>query len=90
MNKLDLRYFLSPGTQVREEDFGLLFYTVAGPRLYFLSSGKILSSQFFESECTLNQWIKQKSGQELVPDEEIALIKKALGQLREKGVIIEC
>ena len=89
MNKLESRYILALGTQVREEDFGLLFYTMAGPRLYFLSSGKILSSQFFESESTLNQWIKQKSGQEFVPDEQIARIKKALGQLREKGVIIE-
>lgn len=90
MNKVDLRYILAPGTQVREEEFGLLFYTMAGPRLYFLSSGKLLSSLFFEGECTLEQWIKQKCGKEAVSDDRIIEIERNLSQLKGKGVIIEC
>lgn len=84
------RYSLAPGTQVREEDFGLLFYTMAGPRLYFLSSGKILGRCFFEGKCTLRQWLEQKSGQGPVPYERIVELETTLHQLKEKGVIIEC
>ena len=85
-----LQYILAPGTQVREENFGLLFYTMAGPRLYFLSSGQLLSSRFFGGECTLHQWIKRRSGEKSVPHAQIAGIMKSLRQLKEKGVIIEC
>ena len=42
------RYKLAPGTQVREEDFGLLFYTMRGPRLFFLKCGRLLEPGFFE------------------------------------------
>ncbi|MDY7036296.1 MAG: mycofactocin biosynthesis chaperone MftB, partial [Thermodesulfobacteriota bacterium] len=44
------KYILAPGTQVREEDFGLLFYTMTGPRLYFLSSGTLLADSFFQGK----------------------------------------
>jgi putative mycofactocin binding protein MftB len=56
----DPRYILSSGTQVREEDFGLLFYTMSGPRLYFLSSGPLLDTSFFRGEITLDLWIRLK------------------------------
>ena len=42
------KYKLAPGTQVREEDFGLLFYTMSGPRLYFLNSGDLIQADFFD------------------------------------------
>ena len=83
------RYVLAPGTQVREEDFGLLFYTMKGPRLYFLSSGQVLNSSFFQGEVTIDEWIRLKKEEESVPQERISGIKKSLDQLRDKGVIFE-
>jgi len=83
------RYVLASGTQVREEDFGLLFYTMKGPRLYFLSSGQVLDSSFFQGELTLDQWVRLKDEE---PPSEGGKegIKKVLEQLRGKGVIVEC
>ena len=82
------RYRLASGTQVREEDFGLLFYTMAGPRLYFLSSGKALEPDFFEGKVTLDQWLSRCKVQESVS--KALLIEKSLNQLKNKGVIFEC
>lgn len=82
------RYILAPGTQVREEDFGLLFYTMAGPRLFFLSSGKLLENHFFQGEFTLEQWISQQTHHDLAPKTRILALKKALNRLKEKGVIL--
>ena len=84
------RYILAPGTQVRQEDFGLLFYTMAGPRLYFLSSGELLGYPFFQGQLTLDQWIQKSTKQHSVPAARALEIKKTLDQLREKGVILEC
>ena len=80
---------LSPGAQVREEDFGLLFYTMAGPRLYSLSSGELLGGHFFEGQLTLQQWIERRPGGQPVPRERVLKLKEALNQLKEKGVILE-
>lgn len=82
-------YKLAPGTQVREEDFGLLFYTMSGPRLYFLSSGSLLDSRFFHEELTLEQWAKQQTSQGPVSKSQILELRKTLNQLKEKGVILE-
>jgi len=84
----ETRYELAPGTQVREEDFGLLFYTMAGPRLYFVSSGKALGPDFFKGKVTLDQWLSRCKVQESVS--KALLIEKSLNQLKNKGVIIEC
>jgi len=86
----DPRYILSSGAQVREEGFGLLFYTMNGPRLYFLSSGPLLDTSFFRGEITLGQWIQLKEEGRSAPKKEMNSIKKALDQLRAKGVIVEC
>jgi len=83
------RYILSSGTQVREEDFGLLFYTMKGPRLYFLSSGSLLAPSFFEGKRSLEQWI-QMNRKGPAPENPMKKIRKVLAQLTEKGVIIEC
>jgi len=83
-------YVLTSGTQVREEDFGLLFYTMHGPRLYFLSSGDLLDGSFFQGELTLDEWMRLKQEEGSAPEEPILGIGKVLDQLKDKGVIVEC
>lgn len=83
-------YVLAPGTQVREEDFGLLFYTMAGPRLYFLSSGNLLNGHFFNGEWTLDQWVLHHPKQKKTPRSRLEGLIKSLKVLKEKGVILEC
>ena len=90
MDRIGPCYALGPGSQVREEDFGLLFYTMAGPRLYFVSSEELLSSDFFLGKHTLRQWIEQKAVPIPVRDKRVVEIEKTLHELRRKGVIIEC
>ena len=85
--KDEIRYTLAPYTQAREEDFGLLFYTMKGPRLYFLSTGQLLDSSFFRGEFTLEEWLKMKGKARLNNKDTIAKVKKSLEQLCEKGVI---
>ena len=80
------RYKLGPGTQVREEDFGLLFYTMQGPRLYFLTCGSLLESGFFKGEAGLGDWLKGKC----LSEARALSLKSSLDQLKEKGVILEC
>ncbi len=82
------RYRLAKGSQVREEDFGLLFYRMEGPRLYFISSGKLISPEFFEGETGLEAWLNKKHLN--ISQNALAEIAKTLGLLCEKGVIIEC
>jgi putative mycofactocin binding protein MftB len=82
-------YILAPGTQVREEDFGLLFYSMPGPKLQFASSGNMLSSQFFIGKLTTKQWLAERDpGNTITSEQRLGLIK-VLSQLTEKGVIIE-
>ena len=87
---IDKRYMLAPGTQVREEDFGLLFYTMNGPRLFFLSSGELLESSFFRGDQTLDQWMKRNKKKSFISAPRIQDLSMTLNQLKEKGVIIEC
>ncbi len=87
MNK---KYTLAFGTQVREEDSGLLFYTMTGPRLFFLSSGDLLDDHFFQGEFTLEQWSRRPANQEPIPESQLSGLKESLNHLNEKGVIVEC
>jgi putative mycofactocin binding protein MftB len=87
---MEPRYLLGKDTAVREEDFGLLFYTMDGPRLFFLSSGDLLGSEFFRGKHTLCQWIQQEGKKKCVGKEKIASLQKMLDSLRAKGVLIEC
>jgi putative mycofactocin binding protein MftB len=89
-SKPEPRYKLAQGSQVREEDFGLLFYTMAGPRLYFLSCGGLLDRYFFNGELTLETWVRQNSGWDTVPKAWMLSLINSLQQLEEKGVIVEC
>lgn len=84
------RYKLAPGAQVREEDFGLLFYTMAGPRLYFLSSGNRIGGEFFQGILTFEQWLSQRIGSGSLKDAEIEQMTASLKHLEKKGVILEC
>ncbi len=80
------KYKLASGSQVREEDFGLLFYTMQGPRLYFLSCGSLLESAFFEGEKTLGQYLKGRR----LSGPQCFTLERSLDRLREKGVLLEC
>jgi len=84
------RYTLAVGTQVREEDFGLLFYQMSGPKLHFVASGTLLSEDFFNGKKTLEEWMRipERASQDRVG--EIDAISRALEQLKHKGVIVEC
>ena len=82
------RYRLAPGTQVRAEDFGLLFYTMAGPRLYFLGSGDLLEECFFGGEWTLAEWIAAASKGRPLWQCRVEGLRAGLVQLCEKGVIV--
>ena len=84
-----MKYKLAPGTQVREEDFGLLFYTMDGPRLYFVNSGELIQTDFFEDGVPREEWIRQHAGQDVVSTKAISELRKSLSQLSEKGVILE-
>ena len=84
------RYTLAAGTQVREEDFGLLFYTKIGPRLYFLSSGELLDKDFFSGEFTLDKWTDKKAFDGSGLDSRLTHLQKGLNHLKEKGVILGC
>lgn len=83
----EARYRLARGTQVREEDFGLLFYTLAGPRLYFLSSGPRVRTDLFEGREGLMAHL-DRSGP--IPEEVARAIGGALRDLAGKGVLHEC
>jgi putative mycofactocin binding protein MftB len=84
------RYKLAPGSQVREEAFGLLFYTMGGPRLYFVSSGDMLKPEFFHGACSLERWIDEHFDGHTVPYVRITEMQRCLDFLRDKGVIFEC
>ncbi len=85
----DTKYKLARGSQVREEDFGLLFYRMNGPRLYFISSGDLITPDFFEGAMTLEEWI-EKNNRNDIGEAGISELTKILAQLSEKGVIVEC
>lgn len=75
---------------MREEDFGLLFYTMAGPRLFFLGSGKLLGTGFFDGKLTLSQWIAQEGAAQDLREEQTTRLQEVLDSLRARGVLIEC
>jgi putative mycofactocin binding protein MftB len=84
-----IRYKLASGTQVREEDFGLLFYSMTGPRLFFMSSGDLINSDFFQSKMTLEQWVGKQVGRDVVKTHAVSELENCLRRLTERGVILE-
>jgi putative mycofactocin binding protein MftB len=83
-------YKLASGVQVRQEDFGLLFYSMDGPNLFFMPCGELLESRFFDSEMTVEQWLEQGQSQALITETQRVSLEKALEDLVRKGVIVEC
>ena len=83
-------YKLSPGTQVRKEDFGLLFYTMKGPRLYFLPSKDFLDPTFFLGDCPLGRAVQQNGLTTDAADTILKKFEKSINSLKDKGVIHEC
>jgi putative mycofactocin binding protein MftB len=86
---MNYTYVLAPGTQVREEDFGLLFYSMPGPRLHFTSLGNMLGSRFFIGKMTIEQWLTERDPGNTITSEQRSALLNVLCQLRDKGVIIE-
>ena len=86
----ELKYKLAPGAQVREEDFGLLFYNMHGPRLYFLASGDLLQEDFFRGHISLESWVVKNFPKSKDIGSHISHLKQSLEKLAGKGVIIEC
>lgn len=76
-------YALAPGTQVRAERFGLLFFRKYGPRLFFLSSGEWISPDFFTSDKSLSEWTSRRR----VPEKILHDLENALARLAAKGVL---
>ncbi|MEW5722710.1 MAG: mycofactocin biosynthesis chaperone MftB [Thermodesulfobacteriota bacterium] len=77
---------LAPGVQVRSEKAGLLFYSLKGPRLYFLSSGPWLEPDYFHSGADLVDWL-DGSGRPPCPGPVLEALQKALAKLAAKGVL---
>ena len=84
------KYKLAPDAQVREEDFGLLFYHMHGPRLYFLASGKLLQEKFFQGRIPLQAWIDKIHPLSQDSARRFVGLRQSLKKLADKGVIIEC
>ena len=87
---IEVKYKLAPGAQIREEDFGLLFYNMHGPRLYFLASGDLLQEDFFQGQTSLEGWVDNNHPLSKDIAMRILSLKKSLKTLADKGVIIEC
>lgn len=75
---------------MREESFGLLFYTRSGPRLYFLASGNLLRCDFFQGDMTLAQWLESERSLYDVSEVRARSLADALTGLSNRGVIVEC
>jgi hypothetical protein len=84
------KYRLAQGTQVRQEDFGLLFYTMSGPRLYFLPVKQWITTDFFEGHFSLPCWFEKNNIPIKNAGKLYEKIETCLNQLNEKGVILEC
>jgi putative mycofactocin binding protein MftB len=89
LREMNTKYKLARGSQVRSEDFGLLFYRMNGPRLFFLTSGDLLTAEFFEGVMSLDEWMIHNNRNDAV-EAKFNELEKTLSQLSEKGVIIEC
>lgn len=82
----EVTYVVAPGSQVRAEQKGLLFYRRKGPRLYYLKCGDSVTPDFFSSGRTLRQWLNGKN----VPSGVVEALEKALASLEAKGVVHAC
>lgn len=70
-------------SQVREEQFGLLFYSSHGPKLLFAETGSALTPEFFHNDSV------QKKVMSSLSAAEKAIILTFLRQLVKKGFVYE-
>ena len=80
----DSGHRLAVGVQVRAEKKGLLFYNRKGPRLYFISSGELLTPDYFGSGRTLDDWL---SAVGIKTPATVTAVSDALAALVVKGVL---
>jgi putative mycofactocin binding protein MftB len=76
-------FVLRSTSQVREELFGLLFYSSLGPKLLFAETGAALSCDFFRSDAV------QKKVLAGLPDDQKTIVLTFLRQLVKKGFAYE-
>lgn len=77
---------LAEGVQVRPEQNGLLFYSRNNdPRLYFLSCGDVLSTDYFGSGCGLIDWLLKY---DVVDQNVCKAFSGVLANLVAKGVLL--
>ena len=76
-------FVLRSTSQVRNERFGLLFYSSLGPKLLFAQTGTALTPDFFQKDCV------QKRVMASLSDSERTIVLKFLRQLAEKGFVNE-
>ena len=81
---------LCEGVQVRKEDFGLLFYQYAGPKLFFVPSGDLVEESFFRDETTFDDLICFLRDSSECPDETIETrLSRLLSLLKSKDLVYE-
>lgn len=81
-----VRWRLAPGCQVRRERFGLLFYSLAGPRLLFAESGDLLPAELLRSGSDLEEALRGRSAAERAGVARLMTRLVAAGVLHEQPV----
>lgn len=79
----DPAFVLRATCQVRQEQFGLLFYSSLGPKLLFAETGAALPCAFFQKDSV------QKKVLASLSDAEKETILSFLRQLVKKGFVYE-
>ena len=86
-------YRLRRGVRVRDEKFGLLFYSRKGPKLTFVHSGPWIHREFFSGRFTLREWLRRENMSLSASEEKIlgleARMARVLLRLADKGLIVE-
>jgi putative mycofactocin binding protein MftB len=84
------RYRLAGGVQVRQEEFGLLFYDYRGPRLYFLPSKDLVQDHFFNGKNTTRELVESICAEHDWPHRLVSSkVSEILALLKMKGLIHE-
>jgi putative mycofactocin binding protein MftB len=85
---LDSAYRLAEGVQVRNEVFGILFYDVRGPRLYFVPSKNMITDEFFEGKQRVADLLERLYAEMPRPRNWVRdQLRQILEKLERKGLI---
>jgi len=74
---------LHPACRVRQEEFGLLFYDLRGPRLLFAETGKLLDPEHF---AALRSRDELPAG---LTSQQKKLLQNFISKLLERGFLRE-